>query len=155
MDIIEFNERIWDLVRSIAQGIDSTLRVIIDGFGVTMVQMQVLVQLKQCQMCTIGDLADAIGSAPGNASAMCKTLEKKELVTRTRNPDDERIVLVTLTDQGRGLLQEIEKELTAKYDPLLAEYSSEDFEQILLGMGKLKEVITSLHHAFNANQRRR
>ncbi len=155
MDIIEFNERIWDLVRSIAQGIDSTLRVIIDGFGVTMVQMQVLVQLKQCQMCTIGDLADAIGSAPGNASAMCKMLEKKGLVTRTRNPEDERIVLVSLTDQGRGLLHEVEKELTAKYNPLLAEYSDEDFEQILTGMGKLKEVVTSLHHASDPNQLRR
>ncbi|HBN95827.1 MAG TPA: hypothetical protein DDZ66_05970 [Firmicutes bacterium] len=155
MDIITFSHHIWDLMRSIAHGIDNTLRVIVDGFGVTMVQMRVLVELRHCQMCTIGDLAEAMRSAPGNASAMCKTLEKKGLVTRTRNPDDERIVLVTLTDQGRGLLQEIEKELTAKYDPLLAEYSSEDFEQILLGMGKLKEVITSLHHAFNANQRRR
>jgi DNA-binding MarR family transcriptional regulator len=155
MDIITFNHHIWDLMRSIAHGIDNTLRVIVDGFGVTMVQMRVLVELKHCQMCTIGDLAEAMGSAPGNASAMCKTLEKKGLVTRTRNPEDERIVLVNLTDQGTGLLQDIEKELTAKCDPLLAEYSDEDFEQILLGLGKLEEVITSLHHAFDTNQRRR
>lgn len=155
MDIITFNHHIWDLMRSIAHGIDNTLRVIVDGFGVTMVQMRVLVELKHCQMCTIGDLAEAMGSAPGNASAMCKTLEKKGLVTRSRNPEDERIVLVNLTDQGTGLLQDIEKELTAKCDPLLAEYSDEDFEQILLGLGKLEEVITSLHHAFDTNQRRR
>lgn len=155
MDIIKFNHHIWDLMRSIAHGIDNTLRVIVDGFGVTMVQMRVLDELKHCQTCTIGDLADAMGSAPGNASAMCKTLEKKGLVTRTRNPEDERIVLVALTDQGKELLQDIESELSAKCDPLLAKYSNEDFEQILIGMEKLKEVVTSMQHAFDTNQLRR
>ena len=155
MDIIKFNHHIWDLMRSISHGIDTTLRVIVDGFGVTMVQMRVLVELQHCQTCTIGDLADAMGSAPGNASAMCKTLEKKGLVTRTRNPEDERIVLVTLTEQGKGLLQDIESELSAKCNPLLAEYSHEDFELILTGMGKLKEVVTSMQHAFDTNQLRR
>jgi DNA-binding MarR family transcriptional regulator len=144
MDIIEFNHHIWELMRSISQGLNHTLRVIIEGFGVTMVQMQVLVELNHCQMCTIGDLADAIGSAPGNASAMCKTLEKKNLVTRTRNPEDERIVFVALTDQGRDLLQKIEEELSVKCNPLLAEYSDADFQEIINGMSKLKDVVTSL-----------
>ena len=143
MDIIEFNHHIWDLMRSISQGLNHTLRVIIDSFGVTMVQMQVLVELNHCQTCTIGDLADAIGSAPGNASAMCKTLEKKNLVSRTRNPEDERIVLVALTDQGKDLIQEIEEELSAKCNPLLAEYSDADFQEIINGMSKLKDVVTS------------
>lgn len=155
MDIIEFNERIWDLVRSISQGIDSTLRVIVDGFGVTMMQMRVLVELKHCQKCTIGELADAMNSAPGNASAMCKTLEKKGLVSRTRNPEDERIVIVSLTDQGKTLLQGIEKELSTRCDPFLAEYSQADFEQILTGMGKLNEIVNDFQQAFETNQLRR
>lgn len=148
MDIIEFNHRIWDLLRTISHGIDNTLRVIVDGFGITMVQMRILVELKHHEQSTIGELGDAMGSAPGNASAMCKVLESKGLVTRTRNPEDERIVLVSLTDQGKDLLQEIEKKLSAKCDHLLAEYSDADFHQIIDGMSKLNEVVTSLYRAF-------
>ncbi|NMB20153.1 MAG: winged helix-turn-helix transcriptional regulator [Firmicutes bacterium] len=144
MDIIEFNYRIRDLIRSISQGLNQTLRVIIDSYGVTMVQMQVLVELDRCEICTIGDLADAIGSAPGNASAMCKTLEKKKLVTRTRNPEDERIVFVSLTEQGSDLLRGIEEELAASCNPLLAEYSDADFEVIINGMSKLQDVVNRL-----------
>ena len=144
MDIIEFNHHIRDLLRSISHGLNQTIGVVIDGFGVTMVQTQVLVELDRCEVCTIGDLADAMGSAPGNASAMCKTLEKKKLVTRTRNPEDERIVFVSLTDQGSNLLREIEEELSAKCNPLLAEYSDADFAVIINGMSKLQDIVTSL-----------
>ncbi len=155
MDIIEFNHQIWDLLRSISQGIDNTLRVIVDGFGITMVQLRVLVELKHSDECTIGELSMAMASAPGNASAMCKTLEKEGLVTRTRNPKDERIVLVTLTEEGKRLLKEIEEELSTRCNPVLETFSDEEFKQILSGMAKLKDVVTTLHHAFDANKPRR
>jgi len=148
MDIIEFNDRIWDLLRSISNRIDSTLRVVVDGSGITMVQMRALVELKHCQECTIGELSVAIASAPGNTSAMCKTLEKKGLITRTRATDDERIVLVSLSEKGKDLLGQIEEELSTKCNPVLKEFSDADFEQILRGMTKLKEIVSSLHHGF-------
>jgi DNA-binding MarR family transcriptional regulator len=154
MDIIEFNQQIWELVRSIMYGIESIVRVIVDGFGITMAQMRVLAELKHRQECTIGELADATGSAPGNASAMCKTLESKGLVTRTRNTEDERIVIVALTDAGKNLLQEIEHELSSKCDPLLAEFSDDDFAEIVTGMTKLNDVVSRMQNAFNASLRR-
>ena len=144
MDIIEFNHHIRDLLRSISHGLNQTIGVVIDGFGVTMVQTQVLVELDRCEICTIGDLADAMGSAPGNASAMCKTLERKQLVTRTRNPEDERIVFVSLTQQGEKLLRDIEEELAARCNPLLAEYTEADFDVIIRGMSRLQDVVNNL-----------
>ena len=148
MDIIEFHERIWDLLRSISNGIDSTLRSIVDGFGITMVQMRLLVELKSCQECTIGELSAAIASAPGNTSAMCKALEKKGLLTRTRAAEDERIVLVSLNEHGRNLLGRVENELSARCNPILGEYSDADYQEIIQGMTKLKEIVSSLHSGF-------
>ena len=143
MDIIEFNQRIWDLVRSIASGIESTLRVVVDGFGLTIVQMLVLAELNHCGECTIGELGVAMASAPGNASTMCKTLEKKGLVTRNRNPEDERIVLVALTVEGRNLLQQLEEELRAKCDPLLQEYSETDYHEIIVSVKVTTPTVSS------------
>ncbi|MCK9525481.1 MAG: MarR family transcriptional regulator [Limnochordia bacterium] len=155
MDIIEFNHRIWDLLRSVSQGIDSTLRIVVDGFGITMVQMRVLVELRHCQKCTIGELAVSTGSAPANASAMCKTLEKRGLVNRARNADDERIVLVSLTDEGKSLLQDIEEELSLRCNPLLAEFSDADFQRILEGMRTLEDIVNRMQHTFETSHLRR
>lgn len=155
MDINEFSHHIWELFRSLSQGIDSTLRVVIESYGITMTQMRILVELKHCGECTVGELGMAIGSAPGNSSAMCKTLEKKGLVSRTRSPEDERIVLISMTDRGRSLLQQINEKLSVTCNPVLRGYTPADYELIFSGMGKLKEIVTNLHDTFDASQARR
>lgn len=154
MNIRQFQQLMWDLFQSISHGFDGTLRMITESKGITMTQMRILIEIKHRGKSTVGDLANAIGSAPGNSSAMCKTLEKKGLVSRNRNPEDERMVLIALTDQGKALLQEINTELTDKCDPVLEDYSSTEYEQIITGINKLQEVMDSLHHAFERNQRR-
>lgn len=148
MDIIEFRQNIWDLFKALSQGIEGLLRVTIESYGVTMAQMRVLVEVQHRQQSTVGELSTAVGSAQGNMSAMCKGLERKGLVRRSRNPEDERIVFITMTEQGTRLLQQIDQELRAKGDPVLAEYSAEDFSEIVLGINKLKDVATRLRFAF-------
>jgi DNA-binding MarR family transcriptional regulator len=103
----------------------------------------------------VGEISQAIGSAPGNSSAMCKTLEKKGLVSRNRSLEDERIVLIAITPAGSTLLKLIEGELSSKFDPTLEQFSAEDFEEIISGMEKLRKVVNSLHDAFETNQARR
>ncbi len=49
---------------------------------------------------SIGELASALGIATSSATAACKRLEKAGLLTRERQVDDERIVRVSLTEQG-------------------------------------------------------
>lgn len=119
-----------------------------------MTQMRILVELKHRGQATVGEIGTAIGSAPGNSSAMCKTLEKKGLVSRNRSPEDERIVLITMTEQGQGLIQEVYAELTRLCDPVLAEFSAADYEQILVGITKLEEVMDRLHETLAKSQRR-
>ena len=77
MDIRQFQDLMWELFRSISHGINGTVRLIADSKGITMTQMRILVELKHRGESPVGDLALAVDSAPGNTSAMCKTLEKK------------------------------------------------------------------------------
>lgn len=49
---------------------------------------------------SIGELAEALGISPSSATIACKRLEKVGLVSRRRQVDDERVVLVELTAHG-------------------------------------------------------
>ena len=53
---------------------------------------------------SMGELASALGITTGSATTACKRLERAGLITRERQADDERIVHVALTDQGRALI---------------------------------------------------
>src|SRR5690606_35836503 len=88
MDIREFQHHLWQLFRAISQSLDGPLGTIVQAHGITMTQMRMLVEVQQRGEVTVGELSQALGSAPGNASAMCKALEKKGLLSRDRSPED-------------------------------------------------------------------
>jgi DNA-binding MarR family transcriptional regulator len=50
------------------------------------------------------DLAAGLGLSPSSVTIACKRLERDGLLSRERQGDDERVVLVALTAQGREQL---------------------------------------------------
>ncbi|WP_249137857.1 MarR family winged helix-turn-helix transcriptional regulator [Bradyrhizobium tropiciagri] len=83
--------------------------------GVTYPQYLVLVVLWERGARGVGDLASALQMDLGSLSPMLKRLEAKGLVTRRRQPNDERRVLVDLTPKGVALRQRTEQMLGEFY----------------------------------------
>jgi len=83
--------------------------------GVTYPQYLVLVVLWERGARGVGDLATALQMDLGSLSPMLKRLEAKGFVTRRRQPDDERRVLVDLTAKGVSLRQRTEQMLGEFY----------------------------------------
>jgi DNA-binding MarR family transcriptional regulator len=54
---------------------------------------------------TVGQLGDYLCINDSSTSTLIAHLQKKGYVTRTRSPDDHRVVLVEITDQGRELVE--------------------------------------------------
>jgi DNA-binding MarR family transcriptional regulator len=56
---------------------------------------------------TVGQLGDYLCINDSSTSTTIADLKKRGYVTRTRSPEDNRVVLVEITDQGRELLARI------------------------------------------------
>lgn len=76
-----------------------------DTLGITYPQFLVLNSLWEQDGRTIGDIAGRLTLESSNITPLIKRLEAAGLVTRRRNPADDRQVLVTLTGPGRKLQQ--------------------------------------------------
>jgi MarR family transcriptional regulator, organic hydroperoxide resistance regulator len=83
--------------------------------GVTYPQYLVLVVLWERGAQGVGELASALQMDLGTLSPMLKRLEAKGLVTRRRQAEDERRVLVDLTPKGRSLRKQTEQMLGEFY----------------------------------------
>jgi DNA-binding MarR family transcriptional regulator len=70
---------------------------------VTYPQYLVLVVLWQGDAMSVGELAAALLMDLGSISPMLKRMEKKGLVVRGRDPNDERRVVVSLSARGHAL----------------------------------------------------
>src|SRR5690554_7002728 len=98
MNISEFKKVIWEYTRKINENTNKSFNPIFEEHGLTMLQARVLMELYYYGSNSIGNLAESIYVAGANISTICKRLEKEGLVERTRNQEDERIVMVVLTE---------------------------------------------------------
>ena len=72
-----------------------------DDRGVRPRDFAVLRFVLESEPVTIGDVQEYLVRSPSVASTVIANLEKSGFVTRTRSTEDNRVVLVTLTEKGR------------------------------------------------------
>lgn len=147
----EFKNEIWDLMRLVTTGMDGVFRPVVESCGLTMIQARILVGIKRCELSTVGHLASLVGLSSGNASTMCKKLEKAGFIKRVRDSRDERFVKLVLTEQGAETIKKIDTFLDEKYAPILENKSVRDFDTIITGMQKLNEVLQELEKTIHAS----
>ena len=84
-----------------------------------------------------GRLAAAADLAPASATQMLDLLEKRGMVTRERDSQDRRVVVVTLTPEGRRLTQDRRAEFRALWAEVMHDL---DEEQLAVGVDVLERV---------------
>lgn len=90
-------------IYSAGMAIQRAYKPLLDSLGLTYPQYLVLNVLWGEDRQTVGALGDRLGLESSTLTPLLKRLEAAGLVHRARNPDNERQVIVALTDAGRGL----------------------------------------------------
>jgi DNA-binding MarR family transcriptional regulator len=75
--------------------------------GLTKSQIMILEQLVLHGKQQVTNLSECLMITPGGITGICDKLVKKELIWRTRDDGDRRVVLLEITDQGREELQKL------------------------------------------------
>jgi DNA-binding MarR family transcriptional regulator len=83
--------------------INRTYKPMLDQLGLTFPQYLVLSALWEHDGLTITAIADRLGLDASMITPLVKRLESIGVLTRTRNPQDERQVIVRLTKKGESL----------------------------------------------------
>jgi DNA-binding MarR family transcriptional regulator len=79
----------------------------LEPLGLTFPQYLVILELLDGAPLSVGTLGGRLDMDTGTITPLVKRLEAAGLVTRTRDPNDERRVMVDLTPRGRGLETEV------------------------------------------------
>jgi DNA-binding MarR family transcriptional regulator len=83
--------------------------------GLSYAQMRTLFRIDEKDETTVGELARLAEVTPATITGMLDGLERHGIVTRRRSEEDRRVVIVTLTDEGRSLLREKRKRWRARW----------------------------------------
>lgn len=78
-------------------------RPLLDALGLTYPQYLAMMVLWEEDGLTVGEISSRLLTDPGSLTPLLKRLEAEGLLSRTRSREDERVVVVELTDTGRAL----------------------------------------------------
>lgn len=86
-----------------AREVTKQYRPHLDKLGLTYTQYIVMMVLWEQGKCSVKQLGERLHLDSGTLTPVLKNLEQKSFVTRCRSKEDERVLFVEITDNGRQL----------------------------------------------------
>lgn len=94
----------------LARTYHSVKKMIEKTMGIPSNRWRIFYLIITCEgQCTQKYLTNRIGVDPGAVTRLLKKIEQEGIITRRPDPDDNRITLVTLTEQGKAEVERILK----------------------------------------------
>lgn len=115
----------------------------IRSLGVTPSQFDVIAQLGNQKPMTCKQLGEITLMVKGTLTVVLDGLLKKGLITRTQNPKDARSSLVSLTEKGDKLFQEIFPKHVAYLDPIFNRLTEDELTNLKNMLERLKNSFKS------------
>ncbi|HBX63330.1 MarR family transcriptional regulator [Empedobacter falsenii] len=106
-DTLELDNQFCFPIYALSKKIINMYRLYLDPLDITYPQYLVLMVLWKEQQQTVGQLGEKLFLDSGTLTPLLKRMEQKEMVVRSRNIEDERIVVISLTKKGSALKEKV------------------------------------------------
>lgn len=118
---------------------------------VTLAQCHALVEIGRSKSISLKELANILGLDISTMSRTVDSLVKKEFVVRIQSETDRRSILISLTNKGLNLFNDIENKMNAEFENIFDHISKEDQISALSGLNIIIEALTKTHNPFTCN----
>jgi DNA-binding MarR family transcriptional regulator len=106
LGIRPLDEQLCFTLYTTSMAVTRLYKPMLDRMGITYPQYLVLAALGEQDGLTVGSIAERLSLESSTVTPPLKRMEQAGLVVRRRSKEDERLVNVYLTDEGRTLLME-------------------------------------------------
>ena len=121
----------WELIKTAEANRIEISSNFSQKYGITPLQARVLIQIFLNENSQLGKLADDLFMNPGNLSKICKSLESKNLIERSRSESDNRSLEITASKHGKELVADFQQLLFRRIQDFTNVYSEEQLKEIL------------------------
>ena len=103
VEVLRLDRQLCFALYGAANRVTRLYRPLLEALGLTYPQYLAMLVLWEASPRTVGALGEALDLESSTLTPLLKRLESQGLVARTRDPEDERRVVVTLTPAGAAL----------------------------------------------------
>lgn len=141
MDDVNFYCELMDTLRHISAQVERRIHPFCEEYKITPLQIKILVTLARNGPLKVSTLSKLNGIAGTNGSVLCKKMEKDGFLSRERDPEDERQVIVGLLAKGEALVDTFSKTCVCEQEILKNVMNEQEKAEIYKGVQTLMKVI--------------
>jgi DNA-binding MarR family transcriptional regulator len=146
-DVLRLDQQLCFALYNASRSLTRAYAPLLEPLGLTYPQYLAMMVLWEQKEASVKVLGERLGLDSGTLTPLLKRLEQRGLVTRRRDPADERVVLVELTAEGQKLrakARRIPTEIACRtgFDP--------EKERERARLVKLRDELTALTARINA-----
>lgn len=108
-DELLLNNQVCFALHSTSLLMTKVYKPLLQALGLTYPQYLAMLVLWERDGLTVGEISNRLLTDPGSLTPLLKRLESEGLLKRTRSREDERVVLVQLTDKGHALHEDAKR----------------------------------------------
>jgi DNA-binding MarR family transcriptional regulator len=131
-DPLALENQLCFAVVTAARNVVALYRPVLEPLGLTHPQYLVMLALWARSPRALGELARELAMEPATLSPLVKRLEAQGRVSRSRSADDERVLEIGLTEEGRRL-----RERALEVPPAIMERVGMDLDEV----GRLRDAL--------------
>ena len=120
----------WELLAQLAQAYRTLSDTLMDQITMHRAQAMVLCKLFLNDGMTQSEIAQQLGVQGATVTDMLQRMEENTLVTRRRDPEDNRLVRVYLTDEGREKERAITEQFLKLEEQIFADFDEHERAQL-------------------------
>ena len=104
-DVLRLDHQLCFPLYACAKAVVRRYKPFLDEIGLTYTQYIAMMVLWEKKQVTVKELGESLFLDSGTLTPLLKKMEQKQLLTRTRSKEDERVLLVTITEEGEALME--------------------------------------------------
>lgn len=135
---------VWDIFHMIQMDRDVMIRKMKEKIDLSLPLVRLLLQIDEMSDASQTEIADVLGLDVGNLSRMCRYLEDRGLIIRTRSERDRRALKVRLSDDGQKIADDITRSAHNLLSPLLEAMTEEEVMTMCEGMHRFISMVDKI-----------
>lgn len=102
-----------------------------NGLNISLVQSHILYEIKRQHQPSMQQVAETLGTDITTFSRQVQSLIKMNLVTKSSDPRDRRISILSLTMEGKEVAENIDQQMNQYLDEVFSHMSEEEKEMVV------------------------
>lgn len=134
-------DRLRQSIRLLARKLDMLTKGEAQCCGITFTQCHIITEIGWVTSASLNTLSELLGVDKSTMSRNIENMVVSGIVERQTDPDNRRVLRISLTDKGMGLFNEIESSMKSFYDETLLLIPQEKRSQVIESLDLLAKAI--------------